>query len=280
MSSDSVATASNVSTKIDNGSINVSQLNGATTTQNGTTNIKLTSTNGSAVCKNGGKPIKTEWVRLNVGGQCFVTTKTTLCKDPQSFFFKLCQDDPSIGLTTDKDETGAFLIDRDAQYFTPILNYLRHGKLIIEKNLQEEGVLEEAEFYNLQELINIVKERIKHRDESKNSQVIKLFHFLLYFLLFIKQISKYLIKQQNVKRVYRVIQFKESEITQMMSTMSDGWRFEQIVNVGSHYNYTTDDHSEYLLIVSKEYGIHDFVKDEHDEGSDKRKVRLDTQFFL
>jgi hypothetical protein len=87
-------------------------------------------------------------------------------------------------------------------------------------------------------------------------------------------------KQQNVKRVYRVIQFKESEITQMMSTMSDGWRFEQIVNVGSHYNYTTDDHSEYLLIVSKEYGIHDFVKDEHDEGSDKRKVRLDSQFYL
>ncbi len=66
----------------------------------------------------------------------------------------------------------------------------------------------------------------------------------------------------------------------MMSTMSDGWRFEQIVNVGSHYNYTTDDHSEYLLIVSKEYGIHDFVKDEHDEGSDKRKVRLDSQFYL
>jgi hypothetical protein len=172
MSTDSVATASNVSTKIDN---NSSQLNGATTNPNllnGPINNKSTSTNGTTTAVKNGKPVKTEWVRLNVGGQYFVTTKTTLCKDPQSFFFKLCQDDPSIGLTTDKDETGAFLIDRDAQYFTPILNYLRHGKLIIEKNLQEEGVLEEAEFYNLQELINIVKERIKHRDESKNSQVI------------------------------------------------------------------------------------------------------------
>ena len=197
MSTDSVATASNVSTKIDNGSINTSsQLNGAATNiLNGTTNNnnvinsnnKLPTTNGTAsstlIKNNGGKPIKTEWVRLNVGGQCFVTTKTTLCKDPQSFFFKLCQDDPSIGLTTDKDETGAFLIDRDAQYFTPILNYLRHGKLIIEKNLQEEGVLEEAEFYNLQELINIVKERIKHRDESKNSQVIINFDYILIILI-------------------------------------------------------------------------------------------------
>ncbi len=90
----------------------------------------------------------------------------------------------------------------------PILNYLRHGKLIIEKNLEEEGVLEEAEFYNIQELINLIKERIREKNELKLSQ-------------------------QNVKRVYRVIQFKESEITQMMSTMSDGWRFEQVFQVFS-----------------------------------------------
>jgi hypothetical protein len=62
----------------------------------------------------------------------------------------------------------------------------------------------------------------------------------------------------------------------MMSTMSDGWKFEQIVNVGSHYNYTTDDHSEYLLIVSKEYGINENVNEK--EGSDKRKVWL--KFYL
>jgi hypothetical protein len=45
---------------------------------------------------------KTEWVRLNIGGQYFVTTKTTLCKNEESFFYKLCQDDLSVGLTTDK----------------------------------------------------------------------------------------------------------------------------------------------------------------------------------
>lgn len=56
----------------------------------------------------------------------------------------------------------------------------------------------------------------------------------------------------------------------MLSTMSDGWKFEQIVNVGSHYNYTNDDHSEYLLIVSKEYGVNDHINET--ESSDKRKV--------
>lgn len=187
---------------------------------------------------------KAEWVRLNIGGKEFVTTKTTLCKNAQSFFYKLCQDDPSVGLTTDKDENGAYLIDRDPKYFAPVLNYLRHGKLVIETNLQEEGVLEEAEFYNIQELIHLVKDRIKERNELRRAQ-------------------------QNVKRVYRVIQFRESEITQMMSTMSDGWRFEQIVNVGAHYNYTTEDHSEYLLIVSKEYDANDQLNEK--QSSDKRK---------
>lgn len=63
----------------------------------------------------------------------------------------------------------------------PILNYLRHGKLIVEKNLQEEGVLEEAEFYNIQELINLVKERIKEREESKKSLVFIFYIVMIYF---------------------------------------------------------------------------------------------------
>jgi hypothetical protein len=55
----------------------------------------------------------------------------------------------------------------------------------------------------------------------------------------------------------------------------------QIVNVGSHYNYTHEDHSEYLLIVSKEYGgahLNDNNTNDN-EGSDKRKVKKKLVFL-
>ncbi|XP_027281514.1 BTB/POZ domain-containing protein KCTD2 isoform X2 [Cricetulus griseus] len=165
------------------------------------------------------------WVRLNVGGTYFVTTRQTLGREPKSFLCRLCcQEDPE--LDSDKDETGAYLIDRDPTYFGPILNYLRHGKLIITKELAEEGVLEEAEFYNIASLVRLVKERIRD-NENRTSQ-------------------------GPVKHVYRVLQCQEEELTQMVSTMSDGWKFEQLISIGSSYNYGNEDQAEFLCVVSRE----------------------------
>ena len=103
-----------------------------------------------------------EWIHLNVGGKRFTTTRKTLTKDPESFLFRLCQEDS--GLVSEKDYTGAYLIDRDPSYFSPILNYLRHGKVVVDENILEEGVLEEAEFFNIKNLIRLLEERIKKRD--------------------------------------------------------------------------------------------------------------------
>ena len=66
----------------------------------------------------------------------FMTTKTTLCKDPKSFLYRICQEDSD--LHSEKDEVGAYMIDRDPAYFAPVLNYLRHGKLVLDKNMVEE----------------------------------------------------------------------------------------------------------------------------------------------
>ncbi|XP_061611734.1 BTB/POZ domain-containing protein KCTD5 isoform X2 [Phyllopteryx taeniolatus] len=193
--------------------------------------------NGSVINSGGGNNGK--WVRLNVGGTVFLTTRQTLLKEQTSFLYRLCQQQD---LHSDTDETGAYVIDRDPTYFGPILNYLRHGKLVYNKELAEEGVLEEAEFYNITPLIKLIKERIVERD-SKSTQV-------------------------PPKHVYRVLQCQEEELTQMVSTMSDGWKFEQVsvrtcrkprtgllwtmVNIGSSYSYGTEDQAEFLCVVSKE----------------------------
>ncbi|KAG8506390.1 BTB/POZ domain-containing protein KCTD5, partial [Galemys pyrenaicus] len=286
-----------------------------------------------------------KWVRLNVGGTYFLTTRQTLCRDPKSFLYRLCQADPDLdsdkveaapgwgsvpgaALSTraPQDETGAYLIDRDPTYFGPVLNYLRHGKLVINKDLAEEGVLEEAEFYNITSLIKLVKDKIRERD-SKTTQ--KPFPAvdgqeagmglaplrgaarpgwppaarLAWPVLVGAVVTACL--QVPVKHVYRVLQCQEEELTQMVSTMSDGWKFEQVrpavpgalrskrlggrrgrqcrpagavvsglfpqlVSIGSSYNYGSEDQAEFLCVVSKE--LHNAPYGSAGEPSEKAKI--------
>lgn len=54
---------------------------------------------------------------------------------------------------SDMDDNGAYLLDRSPDYFEVILNYLRHGQLIYNRNINPEGVLEEARFFGVESLV-------------------------------------------------------------------------------------------------------------------------------
>ena len=60
-------------------------------------------------------------------------------------------------------KTNIYLLKRQYAFFLLALQLVfdvivyRHGKLVMDKNLAEEGVLEEAEFYNVTALISLVK---------------------------------------------------------------------------------------------------------------------------
>lgn len=40
---------------------------------------------------------------------------------------------------SERDRNGAFMIDRSPTYFEPLLNYLRHGQLILDVNINAAG---------------------------------------------------------------------------------------------------------------------------------------------
>lgn len=186
-------------------------------------------------------PCDKKWITLNIGGKYFTTTRITLSKAPNSFLHKLSLKslDPRE-IESDRDERGAFLIDRDPIYFQVVLNYLRHGKLIMNKGLQAEGVLEEAEFYNITDLIKLAKQKIIERDHVKAAS-------------------------ENKKYVYRVLQCHEDEVTQMVSTLSDGWKFEQMINMKpSTGDYPGGKQAEFLCVVSREC-----LRSPHTNGSHK-----------
>lgn len=186
------------------------------------------STNQNGVSKSNGVHYgssSNNWVRLNIGGKVFQTTRSTLMREPGSFLYRLCQDE--MGLPTDKDDTGAYLIDRDPDFFSPILNYLRHGKLIISPGVSEEGILAEADFYNLPMLSQLIMDRIHERESS--------------------------LKDLTNKFVYRVLQCHEEELASVVSAMTDGWKIVQVVPITSNYStYTAEQPQEYLCIVERE----------------------------
>ncbi|KAK2157130.1 hypothetical protein LSH36_197g01010 [Paralvinella palmiformis] len=95
-----------------------------------------------------------EWIHLNVGGQQFMTTRETLTeKYPDTMLARMFSCTDGLSWQSKADETGAYLIDRSPVYFEPVLNYLRHGQLIIDKGVNPQGVLEEAKFFGILPLI-------------------------------------------------------------------------------------------------------------------------------
>ncbi|XP_061763190.1 BTB/POZ domain-containing protein KCTD9a isoform X1 [Nerophis ophidion] len=102
----------------------------------------------------------TDWLTLNIGGRLFTTTRSTLVsKEPESMLAHMFREKDVWG--NKQDEHGAYLIDRSPEYFEPILNYLRHGQLIINEGVNIRGVLEEARFFGIEQLADQLEVVVK-----------------------------------------------------------------------------------------------------------------------
>lgn len=115
-----------------------------------------------SLCKGVSECSHGDWITLNVGGRIFTTSRSTLTQQyPESMLSRMFTDTTDQGWYSSVDSTGAYLIDRSPQYFEPILNYLRHGRLILDKNLNPSGVLEEAKFFGISPLIETLEDIIE-----------------------------------------------------------------------------------------------------------------------
>ncbi|XP_030045016.1 BTB/POZ domain-containing protein KCTD9-like, partial [Microcaecilia unicolor] len=123
----------------------------------------------------------TDWLTLNVGGRSFTTTRSTLIsKEPDSMLAHMFRDRGAWGNT--QDHRGAFLIDRSPEYFEPILNYLRHGQLIVNEGINLLGVLEEAKFFGIDSLIEHLEVAIRNSQPAEDHSPISRKEFVRFLL--------------------------------------------------------------------------------------------------
>ncbi|KAM9312794.1 BTB/POZ domain-containing protein KCTD9 [Gastrophryne carolinensis] len=124
---------------------------------------------------------QTDWLTLNVGGKYFTTTRSTLVsKEPDSMLSHMFSDIEAWG--NKRDHRGAFLIDRSPEYFEPILNYLRHGQLIVNDGVNLLGVLEEAKFFGIDSLIEHLELAIKNSQPVEDHSPISRKEFIRFLL--------------------------------------------------------------------------------------------------
>ncbi len=99
--------------------------------------------------------IQKKKIKLNVGGQIFVTTQETLTAEKGHVLSCMF----SGNYNTEPDEDGEYLIDRDGTWFRDILNYLRDGDLDLSDLTikQRNEFLHECQFYQIRSLLDRIQ---------------------------------------------------------------------------------------------------------------------------
>ncbi|KAL6464830.1 hypothetical protein MHYP_G00271470 [Metynnis hypsauchen] len=97
----------------------------------------------------------TDPVTLNVGGQIYTTSLSTLQRYPDSMLGAMFRGD----FPTARDTQGNYFIDRDGPLFRYILNFLRTSELTLPYDFKETELLrKEADFYQIEPLIQCLSD--------------------------------------------------------------------------------------------------------------------------
>ncbi|XP_055352449.1 LOW QUALITY PROTEIN: BTB/POZ domain-containing protein kctd15-like [Paramacrobiotus metropolitanus] len=106
-------------------------------------------------------------VHIDVGGKIYTSSLETLTKYPESRLAKLFNGTIPIVLDSLKQH---YFLDRDGRMFRHILNFLRHGRLMVPKDFQEWSLLyEEAKYFTLPGMIQEIEDILDRKPTSMAS---------------------------------------------------------------------------------------------------------------
>ena len=101
-------------------------------------------------------------LRLRVGGQEFEVSKATLCQDPQSLLYALCQEDSAARVPgSEGGLSDTVVVDRDWWLFRFIVTFLRDGLIPGDRGIALQ-LYREAAFWRLGSLQRAIEEAHLH----------------------------------------------------------------------------------------------------------------------
>ena len=108
-------------------------------------------------------------IKLNVGGLKYQTSLTTLQTYPDSMLGRMF----GGNFQSTVNENGEYFIDANGEIFKYILDFLRRDKLMLPDDFKEFDLLMgEADFYQIQPLIDKIIELRTHRDKKETTSLL------------------------------------------------------------------------------------------------------------
>ncbi|EKX41808.1 hypothetical protein GUITHDRAFT_112226 [Guillardia theta CCMP2712] len=104
-----------------------------------------------------------DMVHFKVGGERFQISRDYLLYDQESILFKMVDGT----WNTLRDEDGCIIIDRDPIRFRVLTNFLRTRELVLDYGVTASGILQEASFFQLEELSRAAAAKADESDELR-----------------------------------------------------------------------------------------------------------------
>jgi len=140
-----------------------------------------------------------DWLKLNVGGVIFETSRATLTSNPTSTLARMFEPNSNLPPAISNSD-GVFLIDACPQGFGVVLNWLRYRRLMLGQ-VKAENVVPLADYFGLDEL-NDVLMRQEEKDVEESSKLVT-------------------VLEEAVDRIEDVIQQLPSEISNCVDKLDD-----------------------------------------------------------